>query len=148
LNNKNRDGSLAVSEDEERFQLITGKSRWQSFLDWASVVKIPLRPDPWKPAGFHVAVSPREVALYPGAPFEVICSIKNRAARPVITRLGHWVRPDDLSNYLECVQCGLRQPLTIRQGAERQYSGIELLHMSFPKGVRPLSLTYDFRLLK
>jgi len=143
-----RDGSLPVSAGEETFELVRENGEWRVFLNWAAGVKIPFRLDLSKSADLDVSLSKTEIVIQPGELFEIVLRIKNRTNQPVTARIGHLVEPDNVSDYLDFVQCGFLLPVTIAPAREEQFSGTYLLRGSLPEGVRQLNLTYDFRLLK
>jgi len=143
-----RDGSLPMSAGEETFELVRENGEWRVFLNWAAGVKIPFRLDLSKSADLDVSLSKTEIVIQPGELFEIVLRIKNRTNQPVTARIGHLVEPDNVSDYLDFVQCGFLLPVTIAPAREEQFSGTYLLRGSLPEGVRQLNLTYDFRLLK
>jgi hypothetical protein len=148
LDQKQRDGSLAMAEGEEPFELIKEGSQWRIFLNWAAGVTIPLRLDLSKTNDLEVSLSRKEVTLQPGEIFEIWLKIKNKTQQAVTARIGHLVEPVHSANYLDFVQCGFLLPVTIPPDTEQEYSGSYLLRGNLPEGVRQLNLTYDFRILK
>lgn len=148
VDKKKRDGSLDMSEGEEKFELVKENEEWRIFLNWAAGVKIPFRLDLSKSADLDVSLSKNEIVTQPGEMFEIILKIKNRTNQPVTARIGHLVEPNNVADYLDFVQCGFLLPVTIGPAKEEQFSGTYLLRGSLPEGVRQFSLTYDFRLLK
>jgi len=143
-----REGSFDMSEGEENFQLVKENEEWRVYLNWAAGVKIPLRLDLSKSDVLEVSLSKNEVVIAPGELFEIVLKIRNRTSEPVTTRIGHLVEPKGIADYLDFIQCGFLLPVTIAPAREEQFSGTYLLRGSLPEGVRQLSLTYDFRLLK
>jgi len=117
-------------------------------LNWGAGVKIPFRLDLSNSAGLDVTFSKDQIVTQPGEPFEIILKIKNQTDQPVVMRIGHLIEPTHVADYLDFVQCGLLFPVTIAPGKEEQFSGTYLLRGSLPEGVRQISLTYDFRLLR
>ncbi len=148
IEKQKRDGSLPMSAGEETFELVRENGEWRVFLNWAAGVKIPFRLDLSKSADLDVSLSKTEIVVQPGELFEIVLRIKNRTDHPVAARIGHLVEPTHVTDYLDFVQCGFLLPVTIAPGKEEQFSGTYLLRGSLPEGVRQLSLTYDFRLLK
>ena len=148
LDSRQRAGALSMTEGEESFELIREPDEWRIFLDWAAGVKIPLRLDLSKSANLAVTLSQQDFTLQPGELFEVKLKITNRSAEQVTARIGHGVEPASIADYLDFVQCGFLLPITLQPGKEQEYSGTYMLRGSLPEGVRQLSLTYDFRLLK
>jgi Cytochrome c oxidase assembly protein CtaG/Cox11 len=148
LDNKKREGSLPMTEGEESFELVRDADEWRVFLDWAAGVKIPLRLDLSKSADLAVTLSQQEFTLQPGELFEIKLKITNHGGQPITARIGHLVEPASIADYLDFVQCGFLLPITLQPGKEQEYSGTYMLRGSLPEGVRQLSLTYDFRLLK
>jgi len=148
IEKKKRDHSLDMSEGEEAFDLVKEAEGWRVFLNWAAGVKIPLRLDLSKSDGLDVTLSKSEVIIQPGDLFDIVLKIKNRTNQPVFARIGHLVEPNSIADYLDFVQCGFLQPVTIAPAKEQEFSGTYLLRGSLPESVRQLNLTYDFRLLK
>jgi len=140
--------SLPMSAGEETFELVRENGEWRVFLNWAAGVKIPFRLDLSKSADLDVSLSKTEIVIQPGDLFEIVLRIKNRTDQPLAARIGHLVEPTHVADFLDFVQCGFLLPVTIAPGKEEQFSGTYLLRGSLPEGVRQLSLTYDFRLLK
>lgn len=140
--------SLPMSAGEELFELVSENGEWRVFLNWAAGVKIPFRLNLSKSADFDVSLSKTEIVVQPGELFEIVLRIKNRTDQPLAARIGHLVEPTHIADYLDFVQCGFLLPVTIAPGQEKQFSGTYLLRGTLPEGVRQLSLTYDFRLLK
>ena len=147
IEKRNREGSLAMSEAEEKLELVKEGNEWRVFLNWAAGIKIPLRLVLSATPELEVTLSPREVAVQPGEVFEVFLKIKNRSGRPMTTRIGHLVEPQAVADYLDFVECGFLLPVTLQPG-EQEYSGRYLLRGSIPENVREVSVTYDFRPLK
>jgi hypothetical protein len=148
IDKKKHDGSLEMSEGEEKLELVRENDEWRIFLNWAAGVKIPFRMDLSKSADLEVSLSKNEIVTQPGELFEIILTIKNRTNQPITARIGHVVEPNNLADYLDFVQCGFLLPVTLGPASEEQFSGTYLLRGSLPEGVRQLNLTYDFRLLK
>ncbi|HSK29710.1 MAG TPA: hypothetical protein VLA17_07070 [Candidatus Limnocylindria bacterium] len=148
LDKKQRDGSLAMVEGEQRFELVQEGSQWRVFLNWAAGVTIPLRLDLSKTNDLEVSLSRKEVTLQPGEIFEIVLKIRNPTQQAITTRIGHLVEPAQSADYLDFVQCGFLLPVTIPPVTEQEYSGTYLLRGSLPEGVRQLNLIYDFRILK
>jgi cytochrome c oxidase assembly protein CtaG/Cox11 len=148
IDKKRADGSLAMSEGEENFELIKEGNDWRVFLNWAAGVKIPLRLDLTKTSDLEVTLSKSEVVLQPGELFDVHLRITNRTDQPITARIGHLVEPAASADYLDFVQCGFLLPVTVAPAKEEEFSGTYMLRGSLPEGVRQLNLTYDFRLLK
>ncbi len=147
IEKKNRDGSLEMSEGEEKLELVKEGSEWRIFLNWSAGIKIPFRLLLAATPELEVSLSTREVVVQPGDVFEVFLKIKNRSSRPMITRIGHLVEPQALADYLDFVECGFLLPITLQPG-EQEYSGRYMLRGSVPEGVRQLNITYDFCPLK
>jgi hypothetical protein len=148
LDKKKRDGSFEMIEVEEKFELVKEGDEWRIFLNWAAGVKIPFRLALANAADLDVALSKSEVVVQPGELFEIDLKIKNRSAQQVVARIGHLIEPRDVTNFLDFVECGFLLPVTLEPGKEHEYSARYLLRDNIPEGVRQLSLTYDFRLLK
>jgi hypothetical protein len=148
LNKKKRDGSFEVTEIEEKIELVKEGDEWRIFLNWAAGVKIPFRLELADARNLDVALSKNEVIVQPGDLFEIFLKIKNRSSQPVVARIGHLVEPQDAASFLDFVECGFLQPITLQPGKEQEYSARYLLRGGLPENLRQLNLTYDFRLLK
>ena len=145
---KKRDGSLQMIEVEEKLELVKEGDEWRIFLNWAAGVKIPFRLALANAVDLDVALSKTEVVVQPGDLFEISLKIKNRSAQQVVARIGHLIEPEDVTNFLDFVECGFLLPVTLEPGKDHEYSARYLLRGNIPEGVRQLSLTYDFRMLK
>ncbi len=148
LERAGREGSLAMSEGEESFELVQENGAWRIFLNWAAGVEIPLKLDLAKAPDLEVALSQDRFAVQPGDVFEVVLKISNRGKEPLTVRVGHLVEPESVADYLDFVQCGFLLPVTVPPGKEQEFTGTYLLRASLPDGVRRLSLTYEFRRLQ
>lgn len=148
LDKRQHDGSLAMSEGQEIFELIREANEWRVFLNWQAGVKIPLKLDLSKSPDLDVMLSKNEFVVQPGDLFEIVLKIKNRTQQPMTVRIGHLVEPSTIADYLDFVQCGFLLPVTVQPDKEQEFSGTYMLRGSLPEGVRGLNLTYDFRQLK
>jgi hypothetical protein len=148
LDKRQREGSLAMSEGQEIFELIREANEWRVFLNWRAGVKIPLKLDLSKSPDLDVVLSKNEFVVQPGDLFEIVLRIKNRTQQPMTVRIGHLVEPSTIADYLDFVQCGFLLPVTVQPDKEQEFSGTYMLRGSLPEGVRGLNLTYDFRQLK
>jgi len=148
LDQRGREGSFAMSQGEETFELVKESNDWRIFLNWAAGVKIPLRLDLSKSTDLDVALSKNEFVLQPGEVFEIVLKIKNHAKQPVTARIGHLVEPSSIADFLDFVQCGFLLPVTVQPEKEQEFSGTYMLRGSLPEGIRQLNLTYDFRQLQ
>jgi hypothetical protein len=148
LDKRQHDGSLAMSEGQEIFELIREANEWRVFLNWQAGVKIPLKLDLSKSPDLDVMLSKNEFVVQPGDLFEIVLKIKNLTQQPMTVRIGHLVEPSTIADYLDFVQCGFLLPVTVQPDKEQEFSGTYMLRGSLPEGVRGLNLTYDFRQLK
>lgn len=148
LDQRGREGALAMREGEENFELVQESGTWRIFLNWAAGVAIPLKLDVSKASNLDVALSKEKFVLQPGDVFEVVLKIRNRAKEPITLRIGHLVEPQPIADYIDFVQCGFLLPVTVPAEKEQEFAGTYLLRASLPEGVRQLSLTYEFRRLQ
>lgn len=148
LDKRQQERSLEMSEGEEKFELVKEANEWRVFLNWAAGVKVPVKIDLTKTTELDVSVSKNEFIIQPGDVFELSLRIKNKTQQPLTARIGHIVDPQNISDYLDFVQCGFLLPVTIQGGKESEYFGTYMVRGSLPEGVRQLNLTYDFRILK
>jgi hypothetical protein len=65
----------------------------------------------------------------------------------VVARIRHLIEPQNLTDFLDFVECGFLLPVTLEPGREQEYAARYLLRGHLPEGVRALNLTYDFRRL-
>ena len=147
LEKQNRDGSLAMNDGEEKFDLIKEGNEWRVWLQWAAGIRIPFRILLTNFPELDVSLSKKEVIVQAGDVFEVLLKINHRGSRPIMTRIGHVVEPQAVADYLDFVECGFLLPVTLQPG-EQVYSGRYVVRWSIPDGVRRLDLTYDFKPLK
>jgi hypothetical protein len=145
---KKRDGSLQMTEVEEKLELVKEGNEWRIFLNWAAGVKIPLSLALSSAADVDASVSKHEVVVQPGEFFEISLKVKNRSSQPLVARVGHLIEPREVTNFLDFVECGFLLPITVPPGKEEEYYARYLLRGSLPEGVHQVSLTYDFRILK
>jgi hypothetical protein len=148
LDKKRHDGSIHMSQGEEKFELVKEGDEWRIFLNWAAGIKIPLRVDLSRTSDLDVALSRHEFVLQPGELFEVSLKIRNKTNQPVTTRIGHLVEPQAVADYLDFVQCGFLLPVTLVPGKEQEFSGTYMLRGSLPEGVHQMALSYEFRVVK
>jgi len=148
LDQRGREGSFAMSQGEETFDLVKESNDWRIFLNWAAGVKIPLRLDLSKSTDLDVALSKNEFVLQPGEVFQIVLKIKNHAKQPVTARIAHLVEPSSIADFLDFVQCSFLLPVTVQPEKEQEFSGTYMLRGSLPEGIRQLNLTYDFRQLQ
>jgi Cytochrome c oxidase assembly protein CtaG/Cox11 len=145
---KKLDGFLQMTEVEKKLDLVREGDEWRIFLDWAAGVKIPLRLELSSASDLEASVSKSEVIVQPGEFFEIYLKVKNRSSHSLVTRVGHLIEPQDVTNFLDFVECGFLLPITVEAGKEQEYASRYLLRGNLPEGVHALTLTYDFRLLK
>jgi hypothetical protein len=144
---RKRDGSLQMLEVEEKLELVKEGEQWRVFLNWAAGVKIFLRlvlPNALK---WEASVSNNEVTVQPGEFFDVSLKVKNLSSYPAVARIRHRIEPQNLTDFLDFVECGFLLPVTLQPGKEQEYESRYLLRGTFPEGVHRLNLTYDFRRL-
>jgi len=145
---RKRDQSMDMIVGEEKLTLVKEGDEWRIFLNWAAGVTIPfgaIVADPAGAATLDVSLSRKQAVVQPGEVFEIILRIRNRSQKPTVVSIGHLIQPNELTDYLEIVQCGFLLPVQLPPGIEQEYSGTYLLRGSLPEGVHQLNLTYDFR---
>ena len=148
LEKKRQERSLEMVGGEAKFELVKDGTDWRVFLNWATGVKIPLRLDLSRVTDLDVSISQPEVLVQPGEIFDIVLKVKNKTKQAITARIGHLVEPQAHADYLDFVQCGFLLPVTIPPEKEEQYFGTYMVRGSLPEGVRQLSLTYDFRILR
>ncbi|MBM4299514.1 MAG: hypothetical protein FJ143_17380 [Deltaproteobacteria bacterium] len=147
IEKKLSDASLDMRAGEQTFELIKENHDWRIFLNWAAGVKISLRLALSDAADWEASLSNSEVTVQPGELFEISLKVKNRSNQPVFTRIRHLIEPEDVTDYLDFVECGFLLPVTLEPGKEQAYAARYLLRGNLPEGVRRIDLTYDFRRL-
>ena len=145
---KKRDGSFKMIEMEEKLDLVKENEEWRILLNWAAGVKIPFRLGLANARDLDASLSKSEVVVQPGDFFEIVLKVTSRSAQSVVARISHLVEPQDVSNFLDFVECGFLVPITLQPGKEQEYFARYLLRGGLREGVHQLNLTYDFSLLK
>jgi cytochrome c oxidase assembly protein Cox11 len=98
-------------------------------------------------ADWEASISTNEVTVQPGELFDISLKVKNLSNHPVVARIRHLIEPQNLTDFLDFVECGFLLPVTLEPGREQDYAARYLLRGNLPEGVRVLNLTYDFRRL-
>jgi hypothetical protein len=144
---RKRDGSFHMIDVEEKLDLVKEGDQWRIFLNWAAGVKISMRLALSDAADWEASISKNEVIVHPGDLFEIFLKVKNRSGQPLITRIRHLIEPQNLTDFLDFVECGFLLPVTLEPGKEQEYAARYLLRGNLPEGVQMLNLIYDFRRL-
>ncbi len=140
----NRAGKIPVIEGEETFNLVKEGKGWSVFLDWASGVRIAFDALVPEGAGLEVSPVPKEVVIQSGELFNVAYRVKNRSKQEVSARIRHHLRPKELAQHLDLVECALFLLVRMSPGEEQEYSSTYLVRGDLPEGQRHLFVTYEF----
>jgi hypothetical protein len=73
--------------------------------------------------------------------------MRNHSQNAVTVRIGHIIKPKELADYLEIVQCGFLLPVKLEPGTQREYYGTYLLRGNLPDNVQQLQLDYAFNVV-
>ena len=144
---RRRDGALQMLEAEEKLDLVREGDQWRIFLNWAAGVRLSLRVVLSSASLWEASMPTSDIAVHPGELFEIPLRVKNRSSQPVVTRIRHLIEPSDMADFLDFVECGFLQPVTLQPGIDQEFASRYLLRGNLPEGVRKLNLTYEFRRL-
>jgi hypothetical protein len=144
---RKRHGALQMLEVEEKLELVKEGDQWRIFLNWAAGVKISMRLVLPNAADWEASISKNEVTVQPGELFDISLKVKNLTSYPVVARIRHLIEPQNLTDFLDFVECGFLLPVTLDPGKEQEYPARYLLRGNLPEDVRILNLTYEFRRL-
>ena len=139
-------GKLPMIEGEEKFVLIKDGSKWKVFLDWAAGVQVQFTAT--VPPDGEVAATPLSKATVAraGDLFTVGFKVANRTTKEIVTRIAHWVEPQELAQYLDLVECALLLPVRIQPGEEQVYNSTYMVRGDLPDGTKTLNVTYEFKI--
>ena len=119
LEKRKRDDSLHMIDVEEKLYLVKEGEQWRIFLNWAAGVKISMPTCLSDAVDWEASISKNEVIVQPGDLFEILLKVKNRSSQPVVTRIRHLIEPQNLTDFLDFVECGFLVPIT-KPGKEQQ----------------------------
>ena len=140
-----RSGKIKMIEGEEEFALVKEKDAWRLALDWDAALRVSLTAV--VPANGAIQAEPlsRETLVQFSEPFRISYRVSNRSNKALRTRIDHKVEPQELTQYLDIVECALLLPTLIDAGEQAEYSTTYLVRGDLPESVRKLSITYEFK---
>ena len=144
IEQRSRDGTLAMVAREETFELVKEGGEWRIFFNWAAGIRIGFRAMPAGSSEVEVSLSKDQMIVQPADMFEIFLTIKNLSKKESIVQINHLVEPREIAQYLDFVQCDVLGPVRVQAGKEQEYSATYLLRGSAPEGIRQFSLTYGF----
>jgi cytochrome c oxidase assembly protein Cox11 len=140
-----KDGKMIMIEGQETFDLVSDKSGWKVFFDWASGIKVTLKADSAPSSELEARFVQSELIVKKDEPFQIDLKIKNRGRRPVLARIVHHIEPRDMENHLDMIACGALRPLALQPGEVQQISSAYLIKDGIRAGKR-IDITYEFKL--
>jgi len=137
---------LPMIEGQEQFILVKEGSTWKIFLDWAAGSQLQFATTP--PTGGEIAAEPitKATVVRSGDPFTIGFKVKNRTAKEVVTRIVHRVEPQELTPYLDLVECALLLPVRMRPSEEQIFHSTYVVRGDLPEGTKSIHVTYDFQI--
>ncbi len=148
LTKQRKAGKLEMLEGEESFELVKESGTWKIFLDWAAGVKIKFQTTLASGATIETKLVQTEVVTKPGELFNIALRIRNNSKQELTARIGHLVDPHGVRDHLDLVECGFLLPVRLLPQKEEEFTSTYLLRGGLPEGVRELTVTYAFALLK
>jgi cytochrome c oxidase assembly protein Cox11 len=140
-----KDGKMIMIEGQQTIDLISDKSGWKVFLDWASGIKVTLKADLAPSDEVEARFVQRELIVKKDEPFQIDLNVKNRSKRPVVARIVHHIEPRDMENHLDMIACGALRPLALQPGEVQQISSAYLIKDGIRAGEK-IAITYEFKL--
>ena len=142
----NRSGTMKMIEGEEEFALIKEDDAWRLALDWDAALRVSL--GAVVPANGAIQAEPilRETVVKSSEPFRVSYKVSNRSNKALRTRIIHKVEPQELTQYLDIIECALLLPTLVDAGQQAEYSTTYLVRGDLPESVRKFNITYEFKI--
>jgi Cytochrome c oxidase assembly protein CtaG/Cox11 len=141
-----RTGRMKMIEGEEEFALVKEDDGWRLALDWNAALRISLAAI--VPPNGLIQAEPvtRETVVTSSEPFRVTYKVSNRSHNALRTRIVHKVEPQELSPYLDIVECALLLPTLVDAGQHAEYSTTYLVRGDLPENARKFNITYEFKI--
>jgi hypothetical protein len=141
-----RSGRLKMIEGEEEFALIKEDDTWRLALDWDAALKISLAAV--VPPNGLIQAEPliKETVVKSSEPFRISYKVSNRSSEALRMRIVHKVEPQELTQYLDIVECALLLPTRLDAGQQAEYSSTYLVRGDLPEKARTFNITYEFKL--
>lgn len=143
-----RSGNLPRIQGHETFELIREGNAWKIFNDWAGGTKVKAHTVLAERSDVEIKLLQHEIITRGEEPFQVNLKINNRGRHRVVLAMRHLIEPTEAADYLEMIDCGLRQRLVLEAGTQQEFSMAYLLEKSARKNFRDLALTYAFEVSK
>jgi cytochrome c oxidase assembly protein Cox11 len=139
-----KDGKMIMIEGQQTIDLVSDKSGWKVFLDWASGIRITVKADLGPSNEVEARFVQNELIVKKDEPFQIDLNIKNRSKRPVVARIVHHIEPRDMENHLDMIACGALRPLALQPSGVQQISGAYLIKDGIRAGEK-IDITYEFK---
>ena len=145
LDRMNRAGEIETIEGEEEFTVVKEGRSWRVYLDWAAGIRVSY--DAVVPPTESIEAVPinKATTIRPSELFTIAYRVKNRTAQTISTRITHRIQPNELSQYLDIIDCALLLPVELRAGEESEFSTTYMVRGDLPEGTKELNVTYDFQ---
>jgi len=145
LDQMNRAGEIKTIEGEEEFTLVKEGTSWRVYLDWAAGIRVTYEAVVPPTKSIQAVPVNKATTIRPSELFTIAYRVKNRTAQPISTRITHRIDPDELSPYLDIVDCALLLPVELGPGEESEFSTTYMVRGDLPEGTKELNVTYDFQ---
>jgi Cytochrome c oxidase assembly protein CtaG/Cox11 len=140
-----RSAGMKMIQGEEEFVLVKEDQGWRLALDWDNALRLNLVAVVPANGVIQAEPVPRETVVKPSEPFRISYRVSNRSNKALRTRVDHKVEPQELTQYLDIVECALLLPTLIDAGEQAEYSTTYLVRGDLPESARKLSITYEFK---
>jgi hypothetical protein len=142
----NRSGTMKMIEGEEEFALIKEDDAWRLALDWDAALRVSLGAVVPANGAIQAEPVPRETVVKSSEPFRVSYKVSNRSNKALRTRIIHKVEPQELTRYLDIIECALLLPTLVDAGQQAEYSTTYLVRGDLPESARKFNITYEFKI--
>lgn len=136
-----RGGKLVMIEGQETIRLVKEPADWKVFLNWQQSLRVQLRA-----ASSSTDIAARfaqsELFVTGDEPFQVNLILRNTGTSAQQVTLLHQIEPQELSDELAMIECGLSRPVTLAAGSEREFAMAYLLAANSRHSRREVALTY------
>jgi hypothetical protein len=140
-----RSGNMKMIQGEEEFALVKEDNAWRLALDWQAGLQIRLAAVVPPNGPIRAEPAPSETVVESSEPFRVTYKVSNRSNKAIRARIVHKVEPQELTDYLDIIECALLLPTLIDAGQQEEYSTTYLVRGDLPESARKLSITYEFK---
>lgn len=136
-----RSGKLVMIEGQETIRLVKEPADWKVFLNWQQSLKVKLRAAS-SSADIEARFAQSELFVTGDEPFQVNLTLRNTGATAQQVTLLHQIEPQELSDELAMIECGLSRPVTLAAGSEREFAMAYLLAANSRDSRREVALIY------